>query len=82
MKQISIVIDLGKTIAFDLTSPEVILENIISKNRNMIRKAEKNGIVIEYRNLAPSYLQLYKAPVWGREQGYNRESSFFPLYRA
>lgn len=151
MKQISTVIDLGKTIAFDLASPEVIWENIISKNRNMIRKAEKNGIVIkhgkdlelfkdfkriynatmekdnaeeyyffgdafyesihndlnnnyemfyavlngeiiamsimlfgnkqmhyhlsgsmiEYRNLAPSNLLLYKAALWGCEQGYN-----------
>lgn len=150
MKQISTVIDLGKTIAFDLTSPEVIWENIISKNRNMIRKAEKNGIeihhgkdlelfndfrriynatmdkdsaeeyyyfgekfyesihndlhdnyemfyavlngeiiamsimlfgnkqmhyhlsgsMIEYRNLAPSNLLLYKAALWGCEQGY------------
>lgn len=149
MKQISTVIDLGKTIAFDLASPEVIWENIISKNRNMIRKAEKNGITIahgkgmdlldqftaiynstmdkdhaeeyyyfkrpfyeslhndlndnyemfyamyegrpiamsimifangrlnyhlsgsniEYRNLAPSNLLLYKAALWGYEQG-------------
>ena len=149
MKTISNVIDLGKTIAFDLTSPEVIWENIISKNRNMIRKAEKNGIeikhgkdlelfedfrkiynatmekdhaekyyffgdafyesihndlydnyemfyavlngeiiamsimlfgnkqmhyhlsgsMIEYRNLAPSNLLLYKAALWGYEQG-------------
>ena len=149
MKSISNVIDLGKTIAFDLTSPEVIWENIISKNRNMIRKAEKNGIeirhgkdvalfqdfkriynatmdkdnaeeyyyfgdafyesihndlndnyemfyavldgqiiamsimlfankqihyhlsgsMIEYRNLAPSNLLLYKAALWGYEQG-------------
>ena len=150
MKAISNVIDLGKTIAFDLTSSEVIWENIISKNRNMIRKAEKNGIeirhgkdmtlfedfrriynatmekdnaeeyyffgekfyesihrdlfnnyemfyavlngeiiamsimlfandqmhyhlsgsMIEYRNLAPSNLLLYKAALWGCEQGY------------
>ncbi len=150
MKQISTVIDLGKTVAFDLASPDVIWENIISKNRNMIRKAEKNGIeikhgkdivlfkdfrriynatmdkdnaekyyyfgerfyesihndlndnyemfyavlngeiiamsimlfgnkqmhyhlsgsMIEYRNLAPSNLLLYKAALWGSEQGY------------
>ncbi len=150
MKSITNVIDLGKTIAFDLTSPEVIRDNIISKNRNMIRKAEKNGIEIhhgkdlalfedfrriynatmekdnaeayyffgekfyesihndlhdnyemfyavyegqiiamsimlfankqmhyhlsgsmmEFRNLAPSNLLLYKAAVWGCEQGY------------
>lgn len=150
MKAISTVIDLGKTIAIDLYSPEVIWDNIISKNRNMIRKAEKNGIeirhskdlelfkdfkriynatmdrdhaeqyyyfsdvfyesihrdlhdsyemfyavyegdiiamsivlfankqmhyhlsgsVIEYRNLAPSNLLLYKAALWGYEHGY------------
>ena len=150
MKQVSEVIDLGKTIAMDLTSPEVIWTNIASKNRNMIRKAEKNGIeihhahdytlfadfiriynatmdkdhaeeyyyfkedfyrslheelsghyemfyatyegkiiamsimlfankqmhyhlsgsMIEYRNLAPSNLLLYKAALWGSEQGY------------
>lgn len=150
MKHISTVIDLGKTVAFDLSSPDVIWENIISKNRNMIRKAEKNGIeihhgkglelfddfkriynatmekdhaedyyffgdafyesihrdlhdnyemfyavlngetiamsimlfankqmhyhlsgsMIEYRNLAPSNLLLYKAALWGYEQGF------------
>lgn len=150
MKQISEVIDLGKTVAFDLTSEEVIWTNIISKNRNMIRKAEKNGIeichgkdlelfkdfkriynatmekdnaekyyffedafyesihrdlndnyelfyavmdgriiamsimlfandqmhyhlsgsMIEFRNLAPSNLLLYKASLWGCEHGY------------
>lgn len=150
MKKVSEVIDLGKTVAFYLDSPEIIWENIISKNRNMIRKAEKNGIeihhahdmglfkdfrriynatmdkdnakeyyyfgeefyksihedldgnyemfyatlngqiiamsimlfankqmhyhlsgsVMEYRNLAPTNLLLYKAAIWGCEQGY------------
>ena len=150
MKSISNVIDLGKTIAFDLTSSELIWDNIIGKNRNMIRKAEKKGVeichgkdialfrdfkriydatmdndhaeeyyyfedafyesihrdlhedfemfyavyngqiiamsimlfankqmhyhlsgsVLEYRNLAPSNLLLYKAALWGCEQGF------------
>lgn len=150
MKDISNVIDLGKTIAIDLSSPEIIWENIHSKNRNMIRKAEKNGVeiyhgkeyelfndfvgiynstmdkdaaadyyyfgeefyksihndlyenyemfyaiykgqiiamsiiifankqmhyhlsgsVMKYRNLAPSNLLLYKAALWGCEQGF------------
>ena len=64
MKQISTVIDLGKTIAFDLTSPDVIWENIISKNRNMIRKAEKNGIVIRHGkglNLFADFKRIYNA---------------------
>ncbi len=42
------VIDLGHTIALDLSSPEIIWENIISKNRNMIRKAEKSGVEIRH----------------------------------
>ena len=64
MKQISTVIDLGKTIAFDLVSPEVIWENIISKNRNMIRKAEKNGIVIRHNKdleLFKEFRRIYNA---------------------
>ncbi|MBQ9722822.1 MAG: GNAT family N-acetyltransferase [Bacteroidales bacterium] len=64
MKLISTVIDLGKTIAFDLASPEVIWENIISKNRNMIRKAEKNGIVIEHgkgMDLLDKFTEIYNA---------------------
>ena len=56
MKTVSNVIDLGHTIAMDLTSPDVIWENIISKNRNMIRKAEKNGIEI----LHGKKLELFK----------------------
>lgn len=40
------VIDLGNTVALDLTSPEIIWENITSKNRNMIRKAQKSGVEI------------------------------------
>ena len=46
MKKVSTVIDLGKTIAIDLCSPDIIWSNISSKNRNMIRKAEKNNIKI------------------------------------
>lgn len=46
MSAVSNVIDLGKTIAIDLSSPALVWENLISKNRNMIRKAEKNGVHI------------------------------------
>ena len=64
MKPISNVIDLGKTIAMDLSSPELIWENIHSKNRNMIRKAEKNGIVIEHgqgMELFDKFIEIYNA---------------------
>lgn len=64
MKSISNVIDLGKTIAMDITSPETIWDNIHSKNRNMIRKAEKNGIVIEHdkgMELFDKFIEIYNA---------------------
>ena len=64
MKPISNVIDLGKTIAMDLASPELIWENIHSKNRNMIRKAEKNGIIIEHgqgMDLFDKFIEIYNA---------------------
>lgn len=42
------VIDLGQTILIDLESEETVWANFTSKNRNMIRKAEKNGIEIKH----------------------------------
>lgn len=53
------VIPLGKTVAMDLTSPEVIWANIISKNRNMIRKAQKNGIKI-YSGRYPEIFEVFR----------------------
>lgn len=40
------VVPLGGTIAMDLTSPETIWANLTSKNRNMVRKAQKAGVEI------------------------------------
>lgn len=37
---------LGETITLDLSSPEIIWSNLISKNRNMVRKAIKSGVAI------------------------------------
>lgn len=50
------VIRLGEVVHMDLSSPETIWNNIISKNRNMIRKASKNGIKI-YNGRFP---EIYK----------------------
>ena len=64
MKACSEVIDLGKTVAMDLTSEEVIWTNIHTKNRNMIRKAEKNGIVIKHGQgleLFDEFVRIYNA---------------------
>lgn len=64
MKVVSEVINLGKTVAFDLESPEVIWQNIVPKNRNMIRKAEKNGIEIHHAadmSLFEEFVKIYNA---------------------
>ena len=53
------VITLGETITMDLSSPEVIWANISSKNRNMIRKAQKNGIKI-YRGQYPEIYKVFR----------------------
>lgn len=58
------VIDLGKTIAMDLTSEDVIWTNIHSKNRNMIRKAERNGVEIKHGQgieLFDEFIKIYNA---------------------
>lgn len=64
MKVCSEVIDLGKTVSMDLSSEDVIWKNIHSKNRNMIRKAEKNGIVIKHGQgleLFDDFIKIYNA---------------------
>lgn len=53
------VIGLGGTIAMDLSSPEIIWENMTSKNRNKIRKAQKNGLQV-YRAQNHEIYQVFK----------------------
>lgn len=64
MKKCSDVIDLGKTVVMDISSEDIIWTNIHSKNRNMIRKAEKNGIVIKYgqgMDLFDRFIKMYNS---------------------
>lgn len=53
------VIRLGEVVHMDLSSPELIWENIISKNRNMIRKAVKNEVVI-YNGRFPEIYEKFR----------------------
>ncbi len=56
------VIPLGNTVALDLASSEVIWANITSKNRNVIRKAKKNGIEIKIgrsKELFEAFREIY-----------------------
>ena len=53
------VLTLGEVVHMDLSSPEEIWENIISKNRNMIRKALKNDIRI-YNGRFPEIYERFR----------------------
>ena len=53
------VIQLGEVVHMDLTSPEDIWNNIISKNRNMIRKAIKNDVIV-YNGRFPEIYEKFR----------------------
>ena len=56
------VISLGNTVVLDLTSTDVIWANMTSKNRNMIRKAQKNGVEIysgRYPQIYEEFREIY-----------------------
>lgn len=53
------VTQLGEVVHMNLRSPEDIWNNIISKNRNMIRKAMKNGIKI-YNGRFPEIYEKFR----------------------
>ena len=54
------IVDLGNTVALDISSPDILWSNITSKNRNMIRKARKNGIQI-YNGRYPEIYRQFKS---------------------
>lgn len=53
------VIRLGEVVHMDISSPKIIWNNIISKNRNMIRKAIKNDIKI-YNGRFPKIYEIFR----------------------
>lgn len=54
------VIPLGNVVVMDVSSEENIWANIISKNRNMIRKAQKHGVTI-YNGRFPEILETFRS---------------------
>ncbi len=52
-------IHLGDTVFMDTSSEEVIWQNISSKNRNMIRKSQKNGLKV-YWGRDPKIIEPFK----------------------
>lgn len=76
------VIPLGETVAMDLSSPELIWENISSKNRNVIRKAEKNGVKIyngRFPEIYEKFITIYRSTMDKDEadEYYYFEPSFY-----
>jgi len=56
------IINLGYTTEMNLDSEELIWANLTSKNRNMIRKAKKSGIIIEHAKselLLDEFIRMY-----------------------
>jgi hypothetical protein len=62
LRQVTNVIDLGKTIEIDLESEDVVWNNISSKNRNVIRGAIRKGVVIKHDKrleLFDNFIDIY-----------------------
>ncbi|MBQ4438528.1 GNAT family N-acetyltransferase [bacterium] len=70
------VIKLGEVVHMDLSSPEGIWNNIISKNRNMIRKAVKNGIRI-YNGRFPEIYEKFRSIYNGTMDKDNAEEYYY-----
>lgn len=64
MKKIFNVIDLGKTVAMDLASEDLIWSNIIGKCHNKINKAKRRGLTVYHSNedfgLYKTFMEIYK----------------------
>ncbi len=76
LREVSTIIDLGKTINIDLKSLDVVWDNIHSKNRNMIRKAKKNGVEIKHSkdlSLFDEFIKIYNATM----DGNNANSEYY-----
>ena len=67
-RQLCDVYDLGKTISLDLSDADTIWSNITSKNRNVIRKAEKSGVEIHHGkgiDLLMQFKEIYNETMRG-----------------
>ena len=70
------IIPLGETVAMDLRSPQTIWENITSKNRNMIRKAQKNNIQI-YSGRHPEIYETFRTVYNGTMDKDNADAYYY-----
>lgn len=80
------VIPLGQTVAMKLDSPDLIWANISSKNRNMIRKAEKSGVEIKIgdtKEIYDVFMDIYNKTMDhdNAEEYYYFKSDFYDSIR-
>jgi hypothetical protein len=76
------IIQLGEVVHMDLSSPELIWENITSKNRNMIRKALKNDVKVyngRYPEIYKTFREIYNGTMEkdAAEEYYYFEPEFY-----
>ena len=70
------VVPLGEVVAMDLQSTDLIWENITSKNRNVIRKAIKNGVKI-YNGRYPEIYRKFRSIYNGTMEKDNADSYYY-----
>ena len=73
------VMSLGGTIAMNLDSPAAIWNNLTSKNRNMVRKAQKSGVVI-YNGRYPEIYEKFRT-VYNRTMDKDKADSYYYFER-
>lgn len=67
---------LGEVVHMDISSPDIIWENITSKNRNVIRKAIKSGITI-YNGRFPEIFKTFQIIYNGTMDKDNAEEYYY-----
>lgn len=77
---------LRDTVYIDTATPELIMANMDSKNRNMVRKAQKNGVTVIHRDITDykPFLAMYLETMKRNGAGdyYIFDSSYFDSLNA
>lgn len=69
------VIEVGPTISMDLSSKDIIYNNLERNNRNKIRKAQKNGVIIKHGH--ESGLWDYFIPIYETTMDKDNATSYY-----
>ena len=76
---------LRDTIYIDTTEPELIMANMDGKNRNMVRKAQRNGVTVRKAPMTEyaAFLELYRQTMFkhNADDYYTFDTSYFDNLR-